>query len=118
MTVDGRQVATAGMTQTELAKYMIELGAVDAINLDGGGSTTMVVREGESGTLSVANLPSGGERAVSTALGVKFTGPSGGLETLEVNFASRVTEGGGVHLYLGAYDAYHNPVYIADKPIR
>lgn len=118
VTVDGRQAATAGMTQTELAKYMIELGAVDAINLDGGGSTTMVVREGESGTLSVANLPSGGERAVSTALGVKFTGPLGELETLEVNFASRVVEEEGVHLYLGAYDAYHNPVYIADKPIR
>ncbi len=117
VTVDGRQTATAGMTQTELANYMIELGAVDAINLDGGGSTTMVAREGASDTLSVVNLPSGGERAVATALGVKFVGPQGELETLEVNFATRAIAGEGVHLYLGAYDAHHNPVYIADKPI-
>ena len=45
VTVDGRQVGhSAGMTIPEAARMMLKLGAVDAINLDGGGSTTFVVR--------------------------------------------------------------------------
>ncbi|MDD8025367.1 MAG: phosphodiester glycosidase family protein, partial [Acidobacteriota bacterium] len=63
--VDGRQPGlSVGMTIPELAGLMVDLGCVDALNLDGGGSTTMVVK-GE-----VVNSPSdpGGERAVSDAL--------------------------------------------------
>lgn len=41
LTVDGRSEASAGLDLYDLAKYMLELGAVDAMNLDGGGSTTM-----------------------------------------------------------------------------
>jgi exopolysaccharide biosynthesis protein len=45
VTVDGRQLGhSAGMTIPEAARMMLKLGAVDAINLDGGGSTTFVVR--------------------------------------------------------------------------
>lgn len=43
VTVDGRTEAGKGMTEPELAQHMIWLGAVQAINLDGGGSTTMWV---------------------------------------------------------------------------
>ena len=61
---DGRQPGySVGMTLNQLAVLMISLGAVRALNLDGGGSTTMVVKG------AVANRPSdGGERTVSTAL--------------------------------------------------
>ena len=41
VTVDGRTAAGKGMTEAELAQHMIWLGAAQAINLDGGGSTTM-----------------------------------------------------------------------------
>ena len=45
VTVNGRNPGiSVGMTLEELAELMIELGAVDAMNLDGGGSTTMVIR--------------------------------------------------------------------------
>jgi exopolysaccharide biosynthesis protein len=63
--VDGRQPAlSAGMTIDELAALLTGLGCVAAINLDGGGSTTMVVRG------RVVNQPSdaGGERPVGDAL--------------------------------------------------
>lgn len=62
--VDGRTTASAGMTCTELAAMMKGLGAYQAINLDGGGSTTMVVK-GE-----IKNKPSdaAGPRPVSDAL--------------------------------------------------
>jgi Phosphodiester glycosidase len=62
VTVDGRRPGwSAGVTLPEAARVMRALGARDALNLDGGGSTTMTVR-GE-----VVNIPSdpSGERPVS-----------------------------------------------------
>ena len=44
ITVDGRQPGVSvGMNLRELAEYLHSLGATDAMNLDGGGSTTMYV---------------------------------------------------------------------------
>ena len=55
VTVDGRREGySAGMSLPELASLLRELGAVEAINLDGGGSTTMWVK-GE-----IRNRPSDG----------------------------------------------------------
>ncbi|HYE57986.1 MAG TPA: phosphodiester glycosidase family protein, partial [Rhodothermales bacterium] len=42
--VDGRQMASRGVNLNELARLMLEAGARDALNLDGGGSSTLVVR--------------------------------------------------------------------------
>ncbi|MNX04850.1 hypothetical protein D3C86_344460 [compost metagenome] len=62
--VDGRQSRlSVGLTLPETADFMRELGAQSALNLDGGGSSTMVI-EGE-----IVNRPSDGrERPVSNAL--------------------------------------------------
>jgi hypothetical protein len=65
ITVDGRQPQkSAGMTIDELTSLMVGLGCVEAINLDGGGSTTMAVKG------KTVNNPSdpAGERPVSDAL--------------------------------------------------
>jgi Phosphodiester glycosidase len=65
VTVDGRRPGwSAGLTLSEAARVMRSLGARDALNLDGGGSTAMAVRG------RVVNLPSdpAGERPVSDAL--------------------------------------------------
>ncbi|MEP6703729.1 MAG: phosphodiester glycosidase family protein [Acidobacteriota bacterium] len=65
VTVDGRQPGiSVGMTLQELAEYILSLGATDAMNLDGGGSTTMFL-DGK-----VLNTPSDkeGERKVSDAV--------------------------------------------------
>jgi hypothetical protein len=43
VTVDGRQKSSVGTSLTEMAHIMKQLGAVDAMNLDGGSSTQMVV---------------------------------------------------------------------------
>jgi len=64
-TVDGRQPGvSAGMSLPELADLLLEFGASEAINLDGGGSTTMVVNG------QLVNKPSDqtGERPVSDAI--------------------------------------------------
>ena len=63
--VDGRQPGWSdGMLLEELARLMQSLGAINAINLDGGGSSTMVVQG------KVVNRPSdaAGERPVSDAI--------------------------------------------------
>jgi hypothetical protein len=65
ITIDGRQPGRAiGLSFTGMQVLLARLGATDALNLDGGGSTTMVVR-GE-----VVNRPSDvtGPRPVSDAL--------------------------------------------------
>lgn len=73
VTVDGRHSQAAGMTIHELTDFMKELGCKDALNLDGGGSTTMYIN-GKSET-GVVNCPSDnkrfdneGERSVSNIL--------------------------------------------------
>jgi len=63
--VDGRHASSTGMTLLELALFMQELGAVEAMNLDGGGSSEMVIFD------KVVNRPSDGrERKVATAVAV------------------------------------------------
>ncbi|MFN7927338.1 MAG: phosphodiester glycosidase family protein [Blastocatellia bacterium] len=65
VTVDGRQPKkSVGVTIPELIQLMQEFGCVQAINLDGGGSTTMVIRGKVVNSVSDAT----GERAVSDAL--------------------------------------------------
>jgi hypothetical protein len=70
--IDGRQVPYSdGTTLRETAEIMLALGARDAINLDGGGSSTLVYRD-STGKLRIANKPSDatGERPVGDALAI------------------------------------------------
>lgn len=74
VTVDGRQPGhSIGVTMAEAADYLEHLGATDAVNFDGGGSSTFVTARPCSNGASpcVRNLPSDGrERRVSTAIAV------------------------------------------------
>ena len=63
VTVDGRQSHSIGATMEELARLMQRLGARTAINLDGGGSSMMRVRD------LYVNAPSDGEpRSIANAI--------------------------------------------------
>jgi len=65
---DGRKGDAAGPTLPELAKFMLELGACSAMNLDGGGSSAMWVEN------QIVNRPSDGkERRVGNHLAVVRT---------------------------------------------
>jgi exopolysaccharide biosynthesis protein len=65
LVVDGRSFVSVGLTLYELGKEMKALGAVNAVNLDGGGSATMWLK-GQG----VVNHPTDytGERPVSNAI--------------------------------------------------
>jgi exopolysaccharide biosynthesis protein len=70
LVVDGRSELSKGMTYGQLAAEMVRIGAHTAINLDGGGSSTLVLRDG-AGELKVMNKPSDKkERAVANVLGL------------------------------------------------
>lgn len=57
--IDGRQEPySAGISMPDLAQLMIDLGAVNALNLDGGGSSTFATRELGGDSLEVDNKPS------------------------------------------------------------
>ena len=62
--VDGRQQISNGMTLEELASFMLYIGCSEGLNLDGGGSTAMIVND------HIVNSPSDftGERSVGNAL--------------------------------------------------
>lgn len=77
LVVDGRKPGIAvGMSYDELAEEMIHLGCKQALNLDGGGSSVMALRDGLSGELKILNEPTDGrERAVVNVLGVSVSQP-------------------------------------------
>lgn len=72
LVVDGRQQDSRGLTMVELADMMIDLGADEALNLDGGGSSTIVAND-SAGRLRVLNDPSDGrQRSVANGLAVSY----------------------------------------------
>ena len=68
--VDGRQPNfSIGLSDRACAEYMASLGCVDAIRMDGGGSSAMTVRLPGDTKLTTVNSPSdGGERSDSDCL--------------------------------------------------
>jgi exopolysaccharide biosynthesis protein len=75
--VDGRKPGIAvGMSYEELAQEMLRLGCRQAVNLDGGGSSVMAVRDRATGKLKILNEPTDGrERSVANVLGITVDKP-------------------------------------------
>ena len=77
--IDGRQpLYSEGATVKEMADLMIYYGGDNAINLDGGGSSTLVIQDPQTGQYKVMNSPidlyiPGRERAVGNHFGVFAT---------------------------------------------
>ncbi len=73
VTVDGRQPGySVGVRLAEMGALMRSLGAVNAINLDGGGSTLMAKRSLTTGRFAVANRPSDGRQRPATQILAAF----------------------------------------------
>ena len=108
--VDGRQPGLSiGMSYKELGDYMKTWGVHQGLNLDGGGSSTMVVRG------LIVNSPSdiGGERSVSNSLLLVSLAPTGPLAHIRIKPKEIFAIGGSsVNLTASGYDQYYNPVNI------
>lgn len=118
--VDGRSNDSRGMTYLELAKLMKAEGAWMALNLDGGGSTTMVSRPLGQDALSVVNHPSdGSERSIPNGIGVWSEAKSGKLKGFRIEAHSdRVFPGLTRTFRAFAYDTAYAPFEMDDDQIK
>ncbi|SDH05497.1 3',5'-cyclic AMP phosphodiesterase CpdA [Lentzea fradiae] len=112
LTVDGRQGEhLPGLDLRDLADAMIELGAHNALNLDGGGSSTMLAREPGTTKLRTVNTPSDGvERPVANGLALYAPAGSGRLTGFDVRTVSdRVFPGMTRRMTVRAHDETYGP---------
>ncbi len=115
VTVDGRQASSLGMNLYELSDLMLQLGVYQGINLDGGGSTTMVIRN------EVVNSPSdpSGERPVANALLVVSKAPADTLSLLTISPKfSKIFIGKQLQISAAGLDRYFNPIGLNPSLLR
>jgi hypothetical protein len=99
--VEGRQAQAAGLTVPELGQLMLDFGAWNAINLDGGGSSQLNSRQPGDSASTIRNAPSDGfERRDANGLGIFLSTPGSGVvegfdlrPTIESDDALRVFPG-------------------------
>lgn len=115
VTVDGRQKSSVGMTQQELAEFLLDIEVYNAINLDGGGSTTMLARKLGDTTLSTINSPSGGSlRAIINGVGILNSSPASKTVSnivIEVS-DTNIFKGKEREIIVKAYNKYFDPIEI------
>ena len=93
LTVDGRATGSRGLSLKEMGRLMVDLGADDVLNLDGGGSSTMLSRSpGEQNPAVVNNPSDGGERLVPNGLGLVPSKGSGKLTGFQIEAAGTAAE--------------------------
>ena len=103
--VDGRSEESIGMTLHELAAFMKGIGAAHAVNLDGGGSSTFIVRS------ELMNIPSDGwQRIVANALMCVSTAPDSDLAIVQIERDSiAVYKNNTFDVPMSGWDMYYNP---------
>lgn len=118
-TIDGRQSGYSyGVQLKTLANRMKELGCVDALNLDGGGSTSIVCQMPGDEKAVIMNRPSEGkERAVSTFVFFRNDAPRTGV-TANLHFyplSNYVLKGASHQLMLNATDSGFYPTAVPEN---
>lgn len=84
-TIDGRDTKYKGVSQENFGAILKSLGMYDAVNLDGGGSTTMAVKKPKDDKAKLVNKPSdGGQRKVTDGVGVVSNAKKGKLTHIEL----------------------------------
>ncbi|MBQ6901988.1 MAG: phosphodiester glycosidase family protein [Oscillospiraceae bacterium] len=118
-TFDGRSAGGAvGMTYQTAAEGMRALGCVDALNLDGGGSTTFVLRTpGAMKTEVVNNVSGSSARQVANAVVLMNTAPTKRATGLSVSPAFRNVIVGGTYKFAvsAAYDENYKPCPVPSR---
>ncbi len=113
MSIDGRG-ASIGATHAEVASYLREYNVTDAIQLDGGGSTTLVSREVGHTDLRVKNTVSGGaQRKILNGLGFVSLAQTGPVKSIKIiQSDERIFKNNPVQLEVIGFDENYNPVEI------
>lgn len=106
---------STGLSMSELQSFMTKIGVWKGLNLDGGGSTTMVDRPlAETSTRLTFNTEYGTEqRSVVNGLGVYTTAPQGEVKGIKISGSSVMLIGQQSTYSLKGYDTYYNPIDVA-----
>lgn len=115
MVVDGRQNTSRGMTTGQMGIFLKSVGAANAINLDGGGSSTMLVQS------EVMNNPSDGvERNVANALFVTLPfSDDGEIQRIKLRAgASKVFIGKTTQVKTLSFDQYHKFSHVSSDEVE
>lgn len=101
-----------GVTLAELQQMLLKLGVWKAVNLDGGGSTTMVSRELGDFNVGLAHPTFYGttQRLVANGIGVYTNAPAGDIKGISASGSNTLFIGQQTSYKLKAYDTYYNPV--------
>lgn len=119
MVVDGRG-DSIGASHGEMAAYMREYGAYDAMHLDGGGSSTMVAKTVEDADLTVRNTVSeGSERRVVNAVGIFQNAEKGEIEQIAISPSfTRTVPNKTMNFKVYGLDEYYNRIEIPASEVE
>lgn len=111
MVVDGRS-HSIGATQAEMAELLTEYGAYNAMNFDGGGSSTLVAKTLDDEWLTIKNtLSEGSQRKIINGLGVFNKSTLGDIVQLVVKpEQTRVFKNTPVKIETYGYDEYYHQI--------
>lgn len=117
VTIDGTS-SLSGITMDELALFMSRLGAVQALNLDGGGSTTMVARLLGEFQPELVNQPYYKvERSLPNAIGIFNRAPQTAAEKLFLHGAEGLLVGTETNYRVTGHDLHYHPLRIAPEDL-
>lgn len=120
VTIDGRDTSFVGVSQEMFGSILRELGAYNAINLDGGGSTTMAIKPIDEDNATVVNkLSEGSERLVVNAVGVFSNAPVEDLSYLKISTDDNKMFIDTTRSFsVKGFDKNHNPIDLDDSEIE
>lgn len=119
VTIDGRNNSSIGMSEQELAEFMRSIGCYQALNLDGGGSTTMGIKYSGDEKTTVVNSPSDGkERPIVSGVGIKTNAPVSEPNYIKITPSDNNTFiGFSYPITLEVFDQYHNKLQVNPQDI-
>ncbi|MEF2244025.1 stalk domain-containing protein [Paenibacillus sp. IITD108] len=111
MITSERKNGNTGLSLKELQQAMVELGVYKGINLDGGGSTTMIDRPLGSFNVQLSHpTQENSMRSVANGIGVFSLAPQGKLKAMLVSGDNMMLVGQSAKFNVSGYDTYYNPV--------
>ncbi len=120
VTVDGRNNSSIGMGEKELAEFMKSIGAYYALNLDGGGSTTMGIKYSGTDKSQVVNDPSdGSQRPVVSGVGIKSSAPVSEPSYIKIKPSDTSMFSGFAYPFtVEVFDKHHNKLNVNPAEIN
>jgi len=113
-----KSINSRGFTLTELAEYMVSMGVDRALNLDGGGSTTLAVRPlGEERPVLINKPQRDSQRFVPTALGFFSSAPRGNISGILIKGPDAMLPGDSFPYRITGYDSNYNPIAVEQEKV-